>query len=248
MPRFYTVAFYFVSRFVQLLLFVLQGIQLVVSSPLLQQLLVVALLHDLAVGQENDVVRVLDGAETVCNDQHGADVLHLLQRILDQQLRFRVDVGGGLVQDHHRGLVDDGPGKAQKLPLTGGEIVAPLPHRLVQPLLQAVDEPVGIHIPAGFHHLLVGHILLAQQDVAADIAGEQEHILQHLAEVTAQGGDLDAADIDAVDEDLALLDVVIAADEAEDRGLAGAVEPTKATVCLGDTWKDTSRSTHSPGL
>mgnify|MGYP006955455789 CR=1 FL=1 len=88
-----------------LLLLKLQGIQLVVPAVLLQQLLVTALLQNPALGQEDDVVGVLDGTEAMGHDQHGADVLHLFQRVLDQDLRFRVDVGGGLVQDHDGRLV-----------------------------------------------------------------------------------------------------------------------------------------------
>ena len=96
----------------QLLLVVLEGIQVVVPAVEGQQLLVVALFDDLTVGQQDDVVGMLDGGQTVGNDQHGADVLHLFQRILDQQFGLGVDVGGGLVQDHDGGLVDNSAGKA----------------------------------------------------------------------------------------------------------------------------------------
>ena len=85
---------------------------MVVFSLLAQQFLMIALLHDLALGQQDDVVRVLDGGKPVGHNQHGTDVLHFFQRILNQQLRFRVDVGGGFVQNHDGGLVDDGTGKA----------------------------------------------------------------------------------------------------------------------------------------
>ena len=79
-----------------------------------------ALLHDLSVGQDNDVVGILNGAQAVGDDQHGADVLHLLQGVLDEHFRFRVDVGRGFIEDHYGGLVQDGPCKAQQLPLSGG--------------------------------------------------------------------------------------------------------------------------------
>ena len=206
---------------------------MVISALLLQQLLVGTLLDDLAVGQQNDVVRMLDGTQPVGNDQHGADVLHLLQRILNQKLGFCVDIGGGLVQDHDAGLVDDGTGEAQQLTLTGGEIVAPLPDGLVQTLLQLVDEVIRVHVAAGFHNGLVGDALLPQEDIAADIAGEQEHILQHLTEVLSQGSDLDLFDVDAVNEDLTLLDIVVAADQAENGGLAGAGGTHKGHGLLG---------------
>ena len=219
--------------FLELLLLELEGIEVVVTALLRQQLLVVTLLDDLSVGQQDDIIGMLDGGKAMGHDQHGADVLHLFQGVLDQHFRFGVDVGGGLVQDHDAGLMDDGTGKAQQLPLTGGEVIATLPDRLVQALFQPGDEAVGIDIAAGFPHFLIGNAFLPQQDVAADVAGKQEHILQHLAEVTAQGRDPDLADIDAVDQNLALLDVVIAANEAQNGGLAGAGGADKGHGLLG---------------
>ena len=58
--------------FLQLLLVVLQSIQLMVAAVLLEQLLVGTLLQDLALGQQDNIVRMLDGGKAVGNDQHGA--------------------------------------------------------------------------------------------------------------------------------------------------------------------------------
>ena len=46
----------------------------------------------------------------------------------------------------------------------------------------------------------------------------------------AQGGDLDLADVDAVDQDLPLLDIVVPADQGEDCRLAGS---GRADKCHG---------------
>ena len=86
----------FLSALMELFFVKLQGIQIVVPAVLGKQLLMGSLLHDHTLGQQNDVVRVLDGGKTVGNHQHGADISQLHQR----------------VQDHHRRLVDDGTGKA----------------------------------------------------------------------------------------------------------------------------------------
>ena len=187
-----------------------------------QQLLVGALLQNFTVGQHDDVVRMLDGGQPVGHNEHGAHGAHLFQRILNEQLRLGVDVGGSLVQDHHAGLMDDGAGKAEQLPLPSGEVVAALTHLFVQPVVQLVDELVGIDVAADLHDLAVGDTLFPQNDVGTDGTREQEHILQHLAEVPAQGGDLDLADVDTVDQDLALLELVVPADQGEDGALAGA--------------------------
>ena len=60
--------------------------QLVVPPAQSHQLVVVALLFDLAVGEDDDVVGVTDGGETVGDHEHGADVHHLLQRVLNEHL------------------------------------------------------------------------------------------------------------------------------------------------------------------
>ena len=65
-----------------------------------------------------------------------------------------------LVQDHDGGLVEDGAHEAQKLPLSGGEIAAPLPDLLVQALVQPVDEGIRVDVFAGSPDLLVGEALL----------------------------------------------------------------------------------------
>ena len=65
-------------------------------------------------------------------------------------------------------------------------------------MLQLVDKAVRIHIPASLHDFFVGDALLPQEDVGPNRSGEQKHILEHLAEMTAQGGNLDLLDVHAV--------------------------------------------------
>ena len=48
---------------------ILQRVQLVISAVLRQKLLMVPLLEDLAVGQHNNVVRVLDGGQPVASSR-----------------------------------------------------------------------------------------------------------------------------------------------------------------------------------
>ena len=184
-------------------------------------------------GQQNNVVRVLDGAQAMCHDQHGADVLHLLQRVLNEDLCLRIDVGGGLVQNHDGGLMQDGPGEAQQLPLSGGEVIALLPDSLVQAAVQLFDEAFGVDIPAGLPDVLVRYIIGPQNNVAADVSREQEHILKHLAEMTAQRGNLDVSDVDAVNQDLALLDIVIPANQVQNGGFSGTGRTHKGHGLFG---------------
>ena len=201
---------------------VLQRVELVIPPVPGQQLLVSALLQNFAVREHNDVVRVLNGGQAVSHNEHSAHRAHLFQRILDQQLGLGVDVGGGLVQDHHAGLVQDGAGKAEQLALACREVVAPLPDFLVQAVVQLVDEVVRIDIAADLHNFFIRDVLLPQDDVGADGARKEENILQHLAKVLPQAGNFDLADVDAVNQNLTSLELIVAADEGENRALAGA--------------------------
>ena len=59
------------SALLKLLLAELEGIELVVAPLQVEKLLMGALLHDLAVGQQDNVVRMLDGAQAMGYDQIG---------------------------------------------------------------------------------------------------------------------------------------------------------------------------------
>ena len=170
----------------QLLPMILHRIQLVISPMFCQQLLVIPLLQNLAVGQNNNSIRVLDRRQSVRDNQHCAHRPHLFQGVLNQQLGLGVDIRRCFVQNHHAGLVQDRPREAEQLPLPGRKVVSAFAHLLVKAVIQLRNEFVGVYIAADLHDFLVGDALLPQHDVAADRAGEEEHILQHLAEMAAQ--------------------------------------------------------------
>ena len=71
----------------------------------------VALLDDLAVGENDYLVCVLDGGQTVSNDKHRADRLDPLEGVLDKELGLGIDICRSLVKDDDGGLVNDGSGK-----------------------------------------------------------------------------------------------------------------------------------------
>ena len=96
----------------QLLFIILQCIELVISALFVQQLLMIALLQNFSVRKQNNIIGMLNGGKSVSYHQHSTDVLHFFQGILDQHFRFRIDVGGCLIQNHYGRLVDNGTGEA----------------------------------------------------------------------------------------------------------------------------------------
>ena len=97
--------------------------QLLVNSILGQQIVVGALLHDLAILHHDDGVGVLDRGESVGDADHCLLSLadKLVDGLLDEVLAFGVEGGGGLVEEEELGLSDEGTGDGDSLFLAAGE-------------------------------------------------------------------------------------------------------------------------------
>ena len=73
-----------------------------------------------------------------------------------------------------------------------------------------------------FEHWRLADARVAKRDVGRDVAGKKKHVLQDQTQVAAQLLFVPLADVDAVDEDRAALDIVKAAERRNDRRLAAA--------------------------
>ena len=189
---------------------------------ILEQGAMVALLYYLSVREDDDIIRVLNRGETVSYHEHSSDVHHLFERILNEHLGLGVDVGGRLVENHYGGLMDYRSCKADQLSLSCREVVSALSYDFVKSSRELIYKAVGVDVFAGCVYFVVADVVKSEDYIGTDSSRKEKYVLKHLTEVTAQGADLDLFDVDAVDEDLALLYLVIAADEREDRGLTRA--------------------------
>ena len=104
----------------ELILSELEHIEAVVSTAFSKQLKVVALLDDLTVRENDDLVCVLNCGQTVRNDKHRADGLDLLKRVLDEELGLGVNVSSSLVKNDDGGLMHYRSCKGKELSLTCG--------------------------------------------------------------------------------------------------------------------------------
>src|SRR5689334_9813965 len=105
-----------------------------------EQLLVRALLNDLAVVDDHYLVRIADGAEAVGDDEAGAALAQAEQGLLDADLGAGVNAAGGLVQDQDSRVGQDGAGDGQELALSLAEIAGPLGEHGLIALRQQLDE------------------------------------------------------------------------------------------------------------
>lgn len=97
-----------------------------VKAMLVEQLLMSAALHDLAVTNDDDLVRVADGAKAMGDYERRSPLHQPQQRLLDAGLRAGVHAAGCLIQDQNGGVSQDGAGNRQQLALTLAEIAGAL--------------------------------------------------------------------------------------------------------------------------
>jgi hypothetical protein len=77
-----------------------------VAAPPLDQLLVGAVLDDVAAIENEDVVVVADGAETMSDGDGGAALRRCVDGVLHKVLALRVERARGLVEQQHRQVAD----------------------------------------------------------------------------------------------------------------------------------------------
>ncbi len=115
-----------------------------------------------------------------------------------------------------------GAGEGDELFLAGGEGGAAFGDGLGEGTGEGSDEVADVDLVGGVFELPVGDPGGAEADVVGDGAGEEEGVLEDDAEALAESVEILLTDVDAVDEDIAVLDVVEAHHQGGDGGFAGA--------------------------
>src|SRR5471032_2345291 len=199
----------------------LRLIQAVVGAFARHQIVVRAFLDDHAAVEHHQAVGALQRRQAVRDGDGGAAVHQVVERLLDFLFRLRVDRGGGLVEDQDARIDQQRAGDRDALALAAGQALSALTDHRVVGLRQAQDEFVRVRGARGGDDLFARRFRFAVGDVLGDGAEEQEGLLQHEADVAAVVRHGEGADVDAVEHDGAFGDVVEAADQVDQRALAG---------------------------
>ena len=85
-----------------------------------------------------------------------------------------------------------------------------------------MQEILGIGVARRLPQLLVGRVPVSVAQIVARRGGEHHRVLRHHRDALADVGGIGVAQVDAVEQDLALLRIVEALGELKDRRLAGA--------------------------
>src|SRR5829696_983325 len=113
-----------------------------------------------------------DSTEPVGNDEGGSADQELAQRVFDQPLTFGVQAAGGLVQDQHRGVLQDGSRDRNPLPLPTRQLDPPLSYQGLVAFGQALDELMGVRSESRRLDLLPGRFGTGIRDILPDSSAE----------------------------------------------------------------------------
>ena len=205
------------------LVLVLQLVQLPVNPAQRQQLLVRAGFAQLAFVHHQNAVGALDRRQPVRDDDRRAPFHHAGQRVAHAKLGLGIDARSGFVQNQEARIVRQRAGEADELLLPGGQRAAALADGLLEAIRQRVDEVHQVH-------LLGRRLDLLARDACRCRAGYCPRCVpvnrygscSTTPKLPAQLQRIDVADIHAADANAALLNVVEAQQQADERGLAGA--------------------------
>src|SRR5918994_4326028 len=121
----------------------LQLVEAMVEPALCQELPMASALSDLAMLEHQNLVRMEDGAQTVCHHEAGAARHQLRDGPLDLALGFGIYRAGCLIQNQDCGIQCQRPREAQKLALSDTEAAPAFSQAMAVPLWEPFDESVG---------------------------------------------------------------------------------------------------------
>ena len=197
-----------IAGWARLLALELDPVELGVLAAGGQQLVVAAALDDAPVVEDQDHVGLADRRQPVGDDQRGAPLQGGGQGLLHGRLGLRVEVGGGFVQHHHLGGLEQDPGDGDPLLLAPRQAVAPVAHHGVEAVGQRGDHGGDLGPGQGGLELPVGGIGFGVEQVAPDGVVEQVGVLGDHADGGGQRGRGGVPHVEPVDADGSRPDVV----------------------------------------
>src|SRR5580658_5788965 len=156
------------------------------------------------------------------DDQGSAAGKEAVEGLANLQFGFGVDAGGGFVEDEEARIVGEGAREADELALADGKRGAAFVDAGVDAFGQGANKLAEADFVDGVFDGGAIDAAGAEADVRIDGAGEKKRVLQDDAELAPEVLDIELANVDAIEKNLAALHVVKAEQQGNERGFAGA--------------------------
>src|SRR5260370_27628336 len=170
--------------------------------------------------QDNNLVRIHDGAYSLGDDEHCRIKGFFFQRCSQPGVGFKVQRREAVVKHIDFWLSHQGTRDRETLLLATGDIHAALSDHGIKLVLHILDEFARLRDLSRVPHLRFRNILLAKADILCDRAREEHGLLWHKSNFRAQMLLRHLADIDAVKQNAATVDIVKARAKADERRFA----------------------------
>ena len=148
----------------------LHVVQAAIQPARREQYVVRTALHQPAVGEHDDQVRVAHRREAVCDHEHRAVRHQAVDRLLYEALGLGVEGAGRLVEDQERWIAQQRPRDRDALALPAGEPRAALAQQGVVGLRELGDELVRVRGAGGAAYLLEREVTTAVRDAARAVS------------------------------------------------------------------------------
>ena len=127
---------------------------------------------------ENDnLVSLEDGVETVGDGDDGSTFRQLPRGLFEQGFSFRVEAGGGFVEDEDRGIFEEGAREGYALSLSAGEAGATFANNGFIFIWKRVNKFMQVCGLRGSDNLCVSCVRFADADVGGDGVVEEVRAL-----------------------------------------------------------------------
>ena len=181
-----------------------------------------AFLDDPAFVHHDDAVGGAHGRQAVSDDDGGAVRHQSVERVLHQSLTLSVERGSRLIEQQQRSVPQQRARDRDALALAARQARTAFAEEGVEAVGQRVQEIGGIGVARRLPQLLVARVPIAVAQIVASRGGEDHRLLRHHRDALADVGGIGVAQVDPVDQHSAVLRIVEALRELEDRRLAGA--------------------------
>lgn len=155
---------------------------------------------DASCAHDDDLVSVLDGAQAVCDDEHGFADHDFVERALYESFVFGVEGRRGLVEDQDVWVGEGGARNRQALALAAGQVEPARADDGVLAGAEAVHELLHVCGARDALHGLQVDVVGALRDVFIDRVFEEDRTLADHADSLAQGREVVLAQVAAVQE------------------------------------------------
>src|SRR6266581_1468459 len=168
-----------------------------------------------------------------------------MKSLQDFYFCLHIQAGCWFVEDEDRSIAQDGTGNGQALPLPAGEVLALLAHKGIIAIRQARDRFMDLGFFRRFYDVFDVRSRLPKGNILGDGTLKEQRVLQHHAHVVAQHVQRVEADVNPIDGDCALLNIVEARDQTDERGFAAAREADQANLLArADMQRNTLQDRH----